>query len=236
MPIVPDTSDPDMVVKRFIEPMTGEVHALYYYKRKLMPQVPLQGLLSEQLAGYVLIEKDLQNALRWVRHAEYLVEPNLVKTNNSYVSSDDRETYDLTKGLFVAALTFYAKCFTKCEGRRAQLNKSSLDAHLRASHDLFMTFRNNFAAHSGAAKIEYAKASLVLHPKSKKQEVPRIVCNRLQPDFLLSRGSQPGLADLIIGALSYVNERHEKLTEKILQEEILPKGSAHWYKKAKRGA
>jgi hypothetical protein len=236
MPIVPDTSDPDIVVKRFIEPLTGEVHALYYCKRKLMPQVPLQGFLSEQLAGYVLIEKDLQNALRWVKRAESLVEPDLLNTKSTYISSDNRDTYDLAKGLFVAALTFYAKCFTKCEGRRAQLNKSCLNAELRASHDLFMKFRNNFAAHSGAEKIEYAKASLVLRPKPKKQEMPQIVCNRVQPDLLLPRGSQPGLADLINSALSCVNARHDKITEKILNEEILPKGSEYWYKRAKRGA
>jgi hypothetical protein len=234
MPIIPETADPDLVAKRFIDQSTGKSHTVYYYKRKLVPQVRLNGTLSEQVAGYALIEKDLQNALRWYKKLTELVEPFRSKRGEKYTVGTNRDVFDVAKGLFVAALTFYGKCFTQCEGRRAQLNRSMLASELRGTHDNYMLYRNSFAAHSGREKLEHAAASLLLHPKKKKQLVPRLVVNRYQPDFILSTDGEPGLSELIVNAISVANDRHDRVTRRLMETEVMPKGLDHWYRQAKK--
>ena len=51
----------------------------------------------------------------------------LCEMRKSFAQGKDRGKYVLIKGLFVAALTFYGKCFSRCEGRRAQMDRNQLD-------------------------------------------------------------------------------------------------------------
>ncbi|MFN0061317.1 MAG: hypothetical protein ACKVPX_02190 [Myxococcaceae bacterium] len=198
-----------------------------------MPRVILDGALSEQLAGYALIEKDLKNAGRWVERIKALVKPETFGKRVNYIYGGDRETLDVVKAFFVASLTFYAKAFTQCEGRRAQLNRSMLKTELRDMHDLYMRYRNSFAAHSEREKIEHARTVLLLHPKKSKNIQLWLLNSRLQPDFVLPGPGDPGLAELIDDAIRAVNERHDNLSRKIMEEQVLPKGPDYWYRKAK---
>ncbi|EIF8949889.1 hypothetical protein LF048_003580, partial [Vibrio cholerae] len=83
---------------------------------------------------------------------------------------------------FVAALTFYAKCFATCEGRKVKLEKKNLDDDFQKKHQLVIDLRNNFAAHSGAEKVEKVKVVLALDTKRRKGAVPYFTRELGQPD------------------------------------------------------
>jgi hypothetical protein len=221
--------------RQFMEAATGEARELYFYKRKRMPTVALTGVRSEQLAGLALIEKDLRNAAKWYEQAKGLIPDKTIKEAGKYLYGRDREVLDHIKALFVASIIFYAKCFTQAEGRRAQLNRKMLPEIFRETHDFYMKYRHSFAAHSGAGKIEFARTVVALHPnKSKNMPPPFLFANRYQPDFILQEAGEPGFADLIREALAVTNKRFGDLAEKIMKEDILPKGSEFWYRQAKR--
>src|SRR5206468_1113954 len=150
--------------------------------------------------------KDLGNALQWAMQAESMV-PKETPSEGRYVASQNREVSDLVKALFVAALTFYAKAFTKAEGRRAHMSPDWLDAEYREAHNCFMEFRHNFAAHSGEKQLESAKSFLVLVPDA--DEGPyRLMTSRSQPDVVLS---DPEFRSLIRNAISKVDAKYNEL-------------------------
>lgn len=113
-------SDPDWTVREHINEQTGDHTNTYYYKRRKCLKFKLNSNLSKQLAGYTLIEKDLRNVAVWLGEILTYLE---VLDNTIYQKSPDRTKFNIVKGLFVASLTFYGKCFTQCEGRRVKLDK-----------------------------------------------------------------------------------------------------------------
>jgi hypothetical protein len=141
-------------VKETVDPVTGKDERFYTYKRKPCLRVKLDSKLAQQLAGYVLIEKDLRSVGGWLKEiGERHTETSKIK-GEGFRRSIDRERYGLIKGLFVASLSFYGKCFGSCEGRRVKLERSLLDDRFRFKHDEVLKLRHNFAAHSGAEKFE----------------------------------------------------------------------------------
>lgn len=212
---------------------TGKVERIYTYKRKPCKRVVLDSRLAQQLAGYTLIEKDLRSVRLWLEEikARHVVEPK--REGHRFGHSEDRKTYTLIKGLFVAALTFYGKCFAQCEGRRVKLERAQLEEPYRETHDEAMKFRHNFAAHSGAAKLEEATIALVFPKKSKSAEMPRIYHELWQPDLLWSDGSTKDVSfiDLTEHVRSIVRSKMKDLTDKIMQQEVLPRGADFWSKK-----
>lgn len=82
---------------------TGEIHRTYLYKRKACYRVVLDSPLAKQLAGYTLIEKDLRSALIWIERITSLADPRPTQQGAYYGQGKDRETYNLIKGLMVAA-------------------------------------------------------------------------------------------------------------------------------------
>ena len=160
-----DKSVKGLTTKKFIDQKTGELYYKYFWKRNEVPTVEIKGKLPDKLSGYTLIRKDLDNALGWVDLAEELMPP--MDSEKNYAKSGDRKVFNQVKGLFVAALTFYGKCFTEAEGRNAQISRNWLDAEHKELHDYYMKLRHNFAAHSGKEKFELAKSYVLLHPKKK---------------------------------------------------------------------
>jgi hypothetical protein len=69
------------------------------------------------MAGYTMIEKDLRSALTWLDEIERRHVEHWSDKKRSFGRAEDRDNYNIVKGLFVALLTFYGKCFSKCEGR-----------------------------------------------------------------------------------------------------------------------
>lgn len=45
----------------------------------------------------------------------------------------DPSKMNIVKGLFIAALTFYGKCFTTCEGRKTKLESKLVPDNLKNS-------------------------------------------------------------------------------------------------------
>lgn len=233
--MTPDNNTKGLTTKKFVDPITGKFEVRYFWKRNPVYKVALRGKLVEQLAGYTLIHKDLTNALRWFRRAEELVPETTKRDGHSYSLAKDRETFDLVKGLFVAALTFYGKCFTQAQGRKAQIPRDWIGAEYRKTHDEYMKYRHNFAAHSGDERLEMAETFLLVNPKKAREILPYLTTVRFQPDVMLPSAPDKKFVELVEHLLAQLHERHDALAEKILSELILPKGNEFWHQAAKRG-
>ncbi len=94
-----------------------------------------------------------------------------------------------------------------------------------------MHLRNNFAAHSGIENYEAVQIALVLPPK-KKSGMPFWLHRELfQADMLVDPTGD--IEALVKHVQHKVNNKIDQLQNKILLEEILPKGGDYWYRKAK---
>jgi hypothetical protein len=221
----------DYAVKELVEPRSGKIHRLYTYKRKPCRRVVIDSKLAGQLAGYTLIEKDLRNVLTWLAEIDRLHTDGPTRKGEHYARGADREKYNLIKGLFVAAMTYYGKCFSKCDGRPVKLERAQLKEDFRKLHDICMKYRHNFAAHSGAERLEHVEVVLVLPLQSKKPVFPKLYRELFQPDLLSPSAGEMKLAELMEHARGIAIAKIELLSEKILREEVLPKGPEHWLKR-----
>lgn len=221
----------DFSVTEHIDPKSGVPHRIYTYRRKACRRVLLESRLCSQLAGYALIEKDLRSVLIWLGEIESRHTDGPSHKGEHFARSSDRANYNLIKGLFVAALTFYGKCFSKCEGRPVKLERAQLDDQFRSLHDECIAYRHNFAAHSGAKKIEYVEIALV-SPVKYKDKVPFKVYRELsQPDLFWASSVEITLIALVEHAHSIASAKIEFLTEKIQQEEVIPNAKTYWQAK-----
>ncbi|MGC0825078.1 hypothetical protein WKG93_19225 [Pantoea agglomerans] len=198
-------------------------HNHYYYNGKRAPVVKLvDNKLIKQYAGYTLIEKDLRSVLAWLYEIEKLNPQHHTRYENP-------QLMDLIKGHFVAALTFYGKCFTESKGRGIKYDRMSVPEEHRKTHDLIMELRHNFTAHSGIG-FESVKVSLVLHPDINSNMKPQLYTELRQPDLS---------EDLIKEMIILVNtlqkkslEKRKNIGDKFLDEVVLPEGKLHWYTKS----
>ncbi|WP_420787645.1 hypothetical protein [Shewanella chilikensis] len=228
---VPFENCPEISVKRTFNEENGTVYVRYFYKRKPIPAVLLDSKLSEQLAGYSMIQKDLKTVYNWLESIHNLV-PNLSEAKGNFLQAKDRETFNIVKGLFVSSLTFYAKCFTNCPGRRSRLNRNTLSEEYRSAHDEIMLYRNSFAAHSGKEQLEMAKSILIINTK-KDYEI-RISQERAQPDYIHPQG-EISFKRLITHLLEKVSEKQDKVERKLLDEILLNKDDFRKYCKSTQG-
>lgn len=221
----------DWTVKEIVEPKSKKIHRFYSYKGKPCKRIVLDSPIAKQLAGYVLIEKDLRSTLVWLEEIERIRGSDALLDARGNRRSLDRDRYNLVKGLFVAALTFYGKAFSQCEGRRVKLEKRQLAADFYEIHEQVIELRNNFAAHSGATRVETAEVALVLPPKKKKHIPPNIFREMNQPDYFMSKEGDNSFVALTQHARKIPLGKIEELQEKILKEEVLPKGYDFWNNK-----
>ncbi|MEN5342671.1 hypothetical protein ABE599_03115 [Achromobacter mucicolens] len=221
--------------KTFIESKTGKVHRIYSYKGKPCRRIELTGRLVDQLRGYLLIEKDLRNVIEWLGQLNAEIEkvsPVAGRATQVWKVNPDRKQGLLMKALFVAALTFYAKGYTKCEGRPVKMERKQLDEEFRGVHDEVMRYRHNFAAHSGSEKIEHVSIALVIPSRSKRPVNPEIFVELNQPEAGLLLPGKRSMLDLCEHARGVVKAKAETLLNKIAQEEVAAKGWDHWYLQA----
>jgi hypothetical protein len=217
-------------IREILDGKTGKVERIYTFKRKRCRRVVLDSPLARQLAGYALIEKDLRSVRLWLENIRAMHQRGPKNTNDRFAHSADRKSYTLIKGLFVAALTFYGKCYSRCEGRRVKLERSQLEPRFHVTHDEAIRFRHNFAAHSGAAKLEDVTIALVFPAKAKVRELPRIYRELSQPDLLWSEDSsaEASFVALTEHAHSIVVNKISSLDDKIMKEDVLPRGFGYW--------
>ena len=216
-------------VQEVVEPQSGKVHRFYTYNGKHCKRVLIDTRLTKQLAGYKLIEKDLRSVIVWLKEVNSMLESE--SSGRGHIHATDRKLYNIVKGLFVAALTFYGKCFTKCDGRPVKLERRQVAEKYRQKHDELQDFRNNFAAHSGATDIESVNVAVII-PRVKKGAVqPRIYTELYQPDFFFAETGEVEFIDVVESMREVVLGKIKFLNEKIMKEEILPHGLEHWMKK-----
>lgn len=214
--------------KDFVEPKTGKTHRVYAYKRRPCHRVVLTSRPSSHLAGYTLIEKDLRSVHIWFSEIDKLHVERPTHKGEHFAKSIDRSNYNLVKGLFVAALTFYGKCFSKCDGRPVKLERVQLDPRFHEIHDECIEYRHNFAAHSGAKKLEYVDVALV-YPLKYKTEVPFKLYREIhQPDLFWPREGQVTFLELIEHVQKIALAKIDLLTQKIEHEEVLTNQNRFW--------
>ena len=222
--------DDQFEAKEFLDRVTGKAYRIYTYKRRPCARVQLTSRLAEQLAGYTMIEKDLRSVLSWLEEIEKRRDKGLSKKEHTYGRGEDRENYNLIKGLFVALLTFYGKCFSKCEGRPVKLERAQLDAKFHGLHDDCIEYRHNFAAHSGAKKIERVEVTLVYPVKYKKEVTFKIFRELHQPDVFWTKSGDVSLRELLEHARNKALSKIDRLAEKITNDEIIPNADKYWSK------
>ncbi len=197
-------------------------HNHYFYLGKRAPVVKLSDeKLIKQYAGYTLIEKDLRSVLVWLTEIEKIDPQPLTRYETP-------QLMDLVKGYFVAALTFYGKCFTTSKGRGIKYDRIDVPEEHRSTHDKIMEMRHNFTAHSGIG-FESVKVSLVLHPDINSDTKPKLYTELKQPDF------DHELLEKMIVVVKLLQEKskvkRENVGEKFLNEVVLPEGKFNWYLK-----
>lgn len=214
-------ADNNFKSSHYVDRVTGQVYRTYTYKRRPANRILLKSKIAQQFAGYILIEKDLRSSLVWLDEIENRSLSGGKRKEYNH-SNSDRENFNLVKGLFVALLTFYGKCFTKCEGRPVKLERVQLDQKYHALHDECIKYRHNFAAHSGAKKLEKVEIALVYPAKVKNKFEFKIFTELDQPDFFMAKDGEVGLRELIEHVREKVLAKMDKLHDKIVNEEILP--------------
>lgn len=204
-----------------LDPATGELFNRYFYKRKRALRFEVNTPKASVLAGYVLIEKDLRNALTWLITVKELVknDPQYSTAKGHIKRGGNKDLYDKTKGLFVAAITFYGKCYSQCKGRKIKLDKRTLDEKYHDIHDAAILLRNNFAAHSGSEKYEFV--NVIVAVDAKKRELPLLGTELSQPDSYLG-----DTLDEFIGLLEYVkgfvDKKKNQTSDMVYEDDILP--------------
>ncbi len=171
---------------------------------------------------------------QWLEKINVLSKDQIDKGQPGWALTEKSDSeHNLTLGLFIAAVTFYGKCFTECKGRKVKLERANIATELRDLHDQMMSFRNNLAAHSGADKFEDVNIVLVLNPLEKRcDENPMLVRELIQPEALVSVDpNDPGFPTLVESVRSWVLIKLDEINNKIFADEIRPKGIDYWYSK-----
>lgn len=213
-------TDDHFECRHFLDRRTGKAHRKYTYKRKPCNRLVIDSKIANQLAGYSLIEKDLRSCLAWLAEIERRNDELPSGPGERFGHGKNRENYTIIKGLFVAILTFYAKCFTRCEGRRVKLERNVIESQFHDAHDRCMSYRHNFAAHSGAERVE-AVTVVVAYPNPKKGKVPSKVFRELhQPDYYWATDGEIGLKELVGHVHELVTKKIDHIAQKIQSEEV----------------
>ena len=112
-----------------------------------------------------------------------------------------------------------------------KLERRQLSAEFHSAHGNAIMYRNNFAAHSGAKVLELAEVAVVLPPKSKAGIGPNLYREMTQPDYYSTTAEDKSFADLIEHSRELAVRKIVQLTEKVLKEDVLPKGYDYWARK-----
>lgn len=219
--ILQKTMSDGWTIKEIVHPnYNGHNH--YYYLGKRAPVVKVDNeKMIKQYAGYTLIEKDLRSVIVWLNEIEKINPEPLSRYKNPL-------TMDLVKGYFVAALTFYGKCFTTSTGRGIKYDRNNVPEEYRDTHDLIMKMRHNFTAHSGIG-FEQVKVSLALHPDINEDMQPQLYTELRQPDFDQDLVKKMSIIAQILQ--QQAKKKRGDIGDRFLKEIVRPKGKLYWYQK-----
>ncbi|WP_343742152.1 hypothetical protein [Herbaspirillum huttiense] len=210
-----------VVSKKEINAKDGSVVVTYFMQNEKLPQTILRGQLAKNYVGFQLIERDLQQALRWARRAAQIVETQLVsplndseEDENYYWEVQNGPVYEELQAFFVAALSFYGKAFTGADVRGTVVQHDWIDPAFVKMHRQFWDYRNNLAAHAGGK--DFGSAHLVFVP-TLEGVFPEIKVARMQHShFVAANGGT--FESLIEHVLSIVHQRAHDTMMRIYQE------------------
>jgi hypothetical protein len=214
-------------VEREVHPKTGAIKFRFYLHDKKIPNVPIAGKIVERLNGFGMIYKDLENVLAWLNEAEKLLATVKPEPDTKFLRMTDRALGNQIKSLFVASIAFYAKAFTRADGRNAGMNKRMIDSAFHDAHDDMMKYRHNFVAHSGVEKLEYGESCILLWPVDDDNFRLTIHSNRTQLDFALPSGDCERFALLVEHVMTKAEGHYDKIASKI-GEAALKQKPQYW--------
>lgn len=200
---------------------TGERESAYTYMGRKCVKFILDSHLCKQMLAYAAIERDLAVAIVWLNKISDIKLPGA--NGALHVDSSAMVDREIVKALFVAAISFYGKCFTVGQGRPVKLERIMLPEALRETHDTAMTYRHDYVSHSGARGIESGRAYFV-RQKNIERGKPfgyGIKIEMFQPDLVWFRESDSNLwIELFEGARLIAEKKLNLLQGKIYVEEI----------------
>ncbi|NNA05930.1 hypothetical protein HBN65_03770 [Pseudomonas lundensis] len=168
-----------------------------------------------------MIDKDLRTAIEWAKKISELYCRDI--SNSAYTDSTGLAGREIIKALFVAALSFYGKCFTVGKGRPMKLEDKNVPKELLDAHKTAMLWRHNYASHGGNAGIEEAQVLFVRQKNIKpgRQFGYGVMVEIIQPDLMLfeDKDSDVWLA-LFEGVRANVLKKIQSLKDKIAKEEV----------------
>ncbi|EMY0610022.1 hypothetical protein AAH820_003295 [Yersinia enterocolitica] len=200
---------------------------IYKYKGKVLPRILLTGILVEQYKAYVFLEKDLRSVIFWIERIKEFSDG--INFEGPVFRGGNRNEMNVIKGLYIAVLTTYGRCFTSSKGRSFTLQRGHVPEDCRDIHDNIMHARHNFAAHKGEFSFESCKIALVINKQKKKHEL-ELFSELNQPDIYFESGDDKDwiilhmvnvLRDLMLDKILVIRE-------KIIKECIYPKGANFW--------
>lgn len=196
----------------------------YFLNGKKTLHLYLENHLCSQYTAYSLIEKDLRSIISWQNSIKEIISNNDVLTREEHP-----EKLDLIKALFVASVTFYGKCFTKCDGRRVKLEERDIiDIEYKDIHKSIMNVRNNLAAHSGAEGFEKSRVALVLNPNIYAEKKYKIFIELMQLNYFRDT-EEDEFYQLVLDLQKKIKKKISILENKILTEIVEKENPLHWY-------
>jgi hypothetical protein len=203
------TRDPRLTAERILipNPHSDGVMGEYFYDsndQKTYPYAEIDSDLARQVVGYGMIGYDLAFC-RSLTH--------------EYLNADALNT-TIFRGIWMAVIVTYAKCFAESEGRKTRLHADAVfqkDQKLLAIHRAIIDLRNTFVAHSGLTRQEGGHVAIVLNPP----EDPRGIKAVEALNFSVRLPEQPRLAEfetVIALAATYATDKLKELNDQLKGE------------------
>ena len=189
----------------------------YTYKDPKVAKFELTGKIAGELAAFLLIQKDLSNALEWQRQQK-----KFEKEDRGYYDDGDNNGADVYKALFVASVTAYSKCFVSSRRRHVFLDQDDwVGEKFVVAHKNVMELQNSFTAQSISSDFEKVSINLLLIPGSgdrkskyiRHAEIKQLNKAIIKNEFFIK---------LIQHVLDKVKRKIEDLDKQVCMKEIEP--------------
>jgi len=188
---------------------------MYTYKDRKVAKFELSGKVAGELASYLLIQKDLVNAMEWQHQQK-----NFEKQDRGYY--DDGGGANIYNALLIASVTAYAKCFASSRHRHVFLDPSDwVSEKFALAHKNVMELNNNFTAQSFSSDFEKSSINLLLVPAADDKK-PRYIRHAEIKQLNRAIIKNEFFINLIQHVLDKVKRKIEELDKQVCKKEIEP--------------
>lgn len=201
----------------YLDKVTGKPHYYYKHNNVVCKHIAVETKKSKRLVGLTLIRADLRKVLRWLE----LIEENFITDKSIGVQKSSHAMHDplISRALFVASLSTYGKCFTQAEGRGTVLSEKDVPEELRKTHELWMSYRHRYAAHSGDTSYEGGCVNVAYVIKNSRIHLNAFVETN-QTNTLRVKIKEQSVHKLVEQLISVVEEMISKLRKKVVEEDF----------------